>query len=627
MKTFIYSTLFILLLGTISSCEYLDIVPDERPTEEDAFKDPKAAQKFLYSCYSYLPNPRNGSASLDLMTGDEVITAFEHETFARFPKGNYTATTPGISYWNTLFGGLRQCYIMKNNVASVPGLSEKLIKDYSAQADFLIAYYHFLLIRCYGPTILIKEEPDVNTSPEDFLHRSSLEECVQFVADKFDEAAAGSLPAIRTGEEYGLATSIAAKALKARLLLYAASPLFNGNSMYNNLKNNDGTPLFPTSYDPQKWQLVKNATLEAITAAQSANHSLYTNTGYGENGYPDDPVIRTLRYNIIEPANSEILWADTRNEGHYGLQNKSRPYVPGGSWNGVGATLAMLDRFYTENGLPIDEDPSFNYADRFNVVTVSQEDELIARPGEKTVAYNLDREPRFYAWVSFQGGYYEVMSATSSGAYKEDPDFSESTIEGRTYSRLVTSMLKEGNCGRGNRTNNYNPSGFLNKKGCVPSYKTKTNSTGPIEYPWPVIRLAELYLTMAEACVELNDLTNAKQYLNKVRERAGIPPVEEAWNGVAELNQNKLREIVRQERQIELYLENHNFWDMRRWLLAGEAFNKKHFGFDIGANTVEEYANVTEISFNRVFKPANYLLPIPIKDINVNANLVQNPGY
>ncbi|WP_299580388.1 RagB/SusD family nutrient uptake outer membrane protein [uncultured Sunxiuqinia sp.] len=626
MKTSIYSIILAFILLGISSCDYLDIVPDERPTEKDAFKDQKAVQKFLYSCYSYLPNPRDGAASLDLMTGDEVITGFEHETFAKFPKGNYTATTPVISYWNTLFGGLRQCYIMKNNVANVPGLSEKLIKDYTAQADFLIAYYHFLLIKCYGPSILIKEEPDVNTPPEDFSTRSSLDECVQFVVDKFDEAAT-NLPAKRFGEEYGLATSVAAKALKTRILLYAASPLFNGNSRYDDLKNDDGTPLFPTSFDLQKWQLVKDATLDAITTAESENHALYTNSSYGENGYPDDPVIRTLRYNIIEPANSEILWADTRKEGTYGLQNKSRPFVSKASWNGVGPTLAMLDRFYTENGLPISEDPAYNYANRFNVITVEQEDEKVAQPGKKTAVYNLNREPRFYAWVSFHGGYYELMSATSNGAYKDDPDFQESIIEGENYSRLVTSMLKNGNCGRGNRTNNYNPSGFLNKKGCDPSHRTKLSSEGPIEYPWPVIRLAELYLTMAEACVEVNDLANAKKYLNKVRVRAGIPTVEEAWSTVADLSQDKLREIVRQERQIELYLENHNFWDMRRWMLAEEAFNKKHNGFNTEAEDVENYVNVTEIPFNRVFKSANYLLPIPIKDINVNTNLVQNPGY
>ncbi|TKG89863.1 RagB/SusD family nutrient uptake outer membrane protein [Puteibacter caeruleilacunae] len=626
MKISIYLILIIFALAGLSSCEYLDVVPDERPTEDDAFKDPKAAERFLYSCYSFLPNPRSGSASLDMMTGDEVITAFEHETFAKFPKGNYTATTPVISYWNTLFGGLRQCYILRNNIESVPGLSEDLIKDYKGQADFLIAYYHFLLVRCYGPVILIKEEPDINTSPEDFLARSTYDECVDFIVSKFDEAAS-ELTDVRSGEEYGLATSVAAKALKARMLLYAASPQFNGNSQYANLKNNDGTSLMPTSYDVNKWQKAKDAALEAVTAARKSGYALYVNNNYGENGYPKDETQRTLRYNIIEANNPEILWADSRKEGYYGIQNKSRPYVATAAWNGVGLTMAMLDRFYTENGLPIDEDPEYAYADRYNVVTVAPEQADVAKPGEQTVAYNLSREPRYYAWVAFQGGYYEVMSASSNGAYKDDSSFEETKDKGVTYSRLVTSFVKDGNCGRKNRTNNYTPSGCLNKKGVNPSFKAKKNLTGPIEYPWPVIRLAELYLTVAEAAVETNDLSTAKEYLNLVRDRAGIPLVDDAWAGVATLDQDKLREVVRQERQIELYLENHNFWDMRRWLKAEDAFGHKHTGFNIEATSVGAHANVTEIPFNRAFKPANYLLPFPIGDVNINTNLVQNPGY
>lgn len=82
-----------------------------------------------------------------------------------------------------------------------------------------------------------------------------------------------------------------------------------------------------------------------------------------------------------------------------------------------------------------------------------------------------------------------------------------------------------------------------------------TSLQTPYFYPWPVIRLADLYLGYAEACVEVNDLETAKTYLNKVRERAGIPDVETSWSGIAALTQDKMRDIVRQERMVELYLE------------------------------------------------------------------------
>ena len=114
-----------------------------------------------------------------------------------------------------------------------------------------------------------------------------------------------------------------------------------------------------------------------------------------------------------------------------------------------------------------------------------------------------------------------------------------------------------------------------------------------------------------------------------MRTRAGIPTVEESWAKVpgTTLNQAKLREIVRQERMIELYLENQNFWDMRRWLLAEKYFNVKAQGLNIEANTIDEFAQLRTIEFERSFSKTNYLLPIPIQDINKVNKLVNNPGY
>ncbi len=153
------------------------------------------------------------------------------------------------------------------------------------------------------------------------------------------------------------------------------------------------------------------------------------------------------------------------------------------------------------------------------------------------------------------------------------------------------------------------------------------------QIPWPLIRLADLYLGYAECCVETGDLATAREYVNKVRERAGIPNVEDAWanystNPNNPNTQDGLREIVRNERMNEMYLENQNFWDMRRWLLAEKYFNVKAQGMNIDATTIEEFANPTEVIFERKFtSPANYLMPIPTDDINRNTHIVQNPGY
>lgn len=100
-----------------------------------------------------------------------------------------------------------------------------VIEDYTAQADFLIAYFHLLLMKCYGPTVLVKETPKFDTPRENYLSRMPYDECVA-VGCPAGLRCGGTVPETREGNEYGLATSTAAKAFKARLLLYAASPLF-----------------------------------------------------------------------------------------------------------------------------------------------------------------------------------------------------------------------------------------------------------------------------------------------------------------------------------------------------------------------------------------------------------------
>lgn len=633
MKNKFYIIISLIFTLSITSCDFLDIVPDERPVDKDAFEDIHAAKRFMYSCYGYLPMSMDGANSLDLMTGDEVITAFEHETFAGFPKGNYTASVPVISYWNTFFQGIRQCYILLNNIDLVPGMKETVKKDYIAQAKFLIGYYHFLLARCYGPIILIKEEPSILTPASEYLPRTNYDDCITFICDLFDQAAK-DLPNDRAVREYGLATAVVAKAFKAKTLLYAASPLFNGNKeFYSDFVNKDGKQMMPLDYDPAKWSKTKEAFEEAIKTAHDAGHELYTKTDFDQgNSEPEDPIQRRLRYNIIDGGNKEIIWADNRGEGRYGIQNKSLPYSASSAWNGVSPTFAMLNRFYTENGLPVEKDPNYDYDKILDIITVSESDKSKAEPGQRTLYFNMNREPRFYAWIAFQGGYYETLSDQGDGAYSSDRSYIKYEDKGK--GKIVCDFILGGNCARGViggiRQTAYAPTGYLNKKGVSSANEVAKYLKDPIDYPWPIIRLADLYLGYAEACVETGDLEIAKEYLNKVRSRAGIPSVEESWIEIAKetLTQDILRDVVRQERMIELYLENQNFWDMRRWKLAHKYFGVKAKGLNNEPTSIEDFAVIKDVIFERNFEtPTQYLLPIPIEDIQKNEHLVQNPGY
>ena len=138
----------------------------------------------------------------------------------------------------------------------------------------------------------------------------------------------------------------------------------------------------------------------------------------------------------------------------------------------------MLSRFYTKNGLPIEEDKTFDYADRWEPVEVDKAHKDEAYPGRKTQKFNLDREPRYYAWVAFQDGYYEILSASNNGAYSDDANYT--LTSDNTHGRLICDFIIGGNCSRGvdansKRTGDYSPTGFLNKKFVNPDLaKSKT---------------------------------------------------------------------------------------------------------------------------------------------------------
>ncbi len=596
--------IIVIFLTIFSGCEdYLDIVPDERPTDADAFRNPNAALGYLYSCYGWIPNQRSGTSSIDLMTADEVVTAFEHEIFAQFPRGQYTASNPVISYWDNLYKGIRQCYIFINNIDGVAGIETPTKERYKAEANFLIGYYHFLLLRMYGPVVIADQEFDLNMPTSEYPLRATYDETVNFISNKLDEAATGLPIEQPSSNNYGRATSAIAKAVKARMLLYAASPLFNGggeneSSLFNGFTDVNGTQLISTNYEESKWDRAASAALEAINVAEAAGISLYQSSDYPSD-LPADPIEKRLRYVFVDRNTEEMIWAETRQESVYDFQNKSTPYNPGTAWNGVAPTLTILEAFYTENGLPIDKDPEWDYSGRFDIDSTAL---------GNTLALNLDREPRFNSWISYHNDYYEINRGADD--------------------QVLMKFKRNDPHGIQGRSNNYSPTGYLNKKGVAPELEQSRLQIS-VQYPWPVFRLAELYLNYAEALIESGrNLNTAKEYIDKVRLRAGIPTIDEAWAPIGGANDKEtLREIVRQERTIELYLENHRFWDLRRWQIADQYLDERLKGLNIQGETEEEFFQIQEVQFPRSFSQRNYLMPIPQSEINKNELLVQNPGY
>lgn len=636
MKKILYrfNILVMAVISLCTSCDYLNIVPDERAEESDTWKTPKAVKGYLYSCYGYMPEVRKYTASYWL---PEEMTAVTKQNFSSdFKYGLYGPSNLSMTTttWSTIWDGIRQCYKFKEALDNVfsDNISEETIAQYRAEADFLIGYFHFLSLRSYGPTMIIRSVIDQNSPISAFPERSSYDEVVQFINDKLDEAIP-NLPDKWSGDDYGRVTRLQALALKSRMYLYAASPLFNGNTdMYADFKSPiDGRPLIALEYSQEKWQKAAEISKFAIQELEKAGLHLY---GDSEVGKPSDEkpglpneAQRRLRYTILDfNNNSEIIWADTRKDDYYGIQRRTAPRnVKGSNKSDISCmicpTLQSVERFYTKNGLPMDMDKTFDYERRYDYIDAPINNDGNNYDGGvsagKVMRLCIEREPRFYAWVTYHNGFFEF------GKY-EDKDPGNGDPAKRA---IKVKLLKKDPHGRGNRTDHaYSISGFGNKKWSHPSYQGIL-----VEYPMVQFRLAEVYLNYAEALVELNQLDEAKKYIDKIRVRAGIPSVDEAWNNYStkpgyQNTQEGMRQIVRQERINELYFEGHLFFDCRRWKVAEQFEGMPDRGLNTNAVTVEDFTPM-DLPLQRSFHKGQYLMPIPQSEIQKVPHIVQNPYY
>lgn len=591
------------LVCCMSACEYLDIVPNDISTVDDAFKRPNEALNFLYSTYGFMPNENDMFSSIALWGSDELVTPWDrsHYFAKRMVRGEMNASDPFFDYWThngpiDMYDGIRQCYIFLKNIDRTPGFSVQEVTRMKGEVTFLIAYYHFNLLRQYGPIVIMEDEVPFNAPVEEFFAaRRPYDECVAFITQKFDEAAQMLPVQVASSSEAGRVTSLIAQSMKARTLLYAASPLFNGNSeYYAGFANKDGTKLMQTAYDAEKWNAAAVANKTAIDAAEALGIRLYTHTSASTS--PLKAAMQNYRFSMVAPWNSELIWGFSSPEPYYGWQRHSAPRVAGEAYNGQAPSIQMVETYYTKNGLPISVDTEFNYANRYKMA-------------DSTIVLHRNREPRFYASIAFDRGVFEVNNT-----------------------EVVMYLRSNEQHGWSSGQNNYSPTGYLVKKGVHPQTIITKSQSQVINYPWPLIRLAELYLNYAEAMNEFHGPARHDEvikYLDRVRERAGVPGVLEAWSKVNKnsFTKEEMREIIRQERSIELAFEGHRTWDVRRWKIGGEVFNVPAQGLNIRANSTEDFYKVVNTE-NRVFStPASYLFPIRIRELEINQSLVQNPGW
>ena len=619
-----------LLTLVLASCNYLDVVPPETADFKDTMKDREAALGFLYSCYAGFPTLySNYEGDYYQASTDEFALPPLWNLIGQQISWNLVSPTNSAGPWSTCYNNLGQCHIFLKELDELnpSGVTDSDRVRWKAEVKFCEAFYHFTLLNAYGPIPLVTKYYSQNTATSDFPGRSPYDVCVDSISKWFDEAAE-NLPATVQEDELGRATSTACKALKARLLVYAASPLWNGSFPYSSWKNKDGQELVSHIYDAGKWKRALEACNDAITWATTQGERTLFNLATSESIRKNENVplptidnvdsafkervmlMRYLTTTTEDDGNKEIILGVIPSTSELDVYKCALPHgvttyngTPTGGYSGMSPYLFTVEHFYTINGLLPQSDPDFYpQSEWFNSAGLSN---------HNIIKLNANREPRFYAWLGFDGG--EYSSFLSNG--------SPLVIQSRVSSQQGY------NPDRYNRDNNV--TGYLSKKGIQPNIKWRSTDNGQNIRIVPniIIRLAELYLDRAECYAALGETDMALADLNVIRERAGIPDL--TTTDVS--SKMTLMDWVCNERFVELWNENQRYFDLRRWCLAPEYLKA---GTRMGLNAMEkEDPSFTEFNtptkVNQSFQWANrmYLLPIASSELYSNPQLVQAPGY
>ena len=262
-------------LGLLNSCDYLDVVPPEQPVFEDTMKDKSDAVNFLTSCYAGVNSTSPVPFSTYEWSTDESVNPDLWQNNDQKTAWGMWSSTNSAGYWDALYNYNGHVHMFQKILAicNPNGATDDDKACWTAEAEFLKAYYHFRLMSMYGPIPLVDTRLDQSTPTDAFPGRSHYDYAVDWIVKKLDTYM-DDLPAQRTAADWGRATKTAAMALKGRVLLYAASDLWNGRFPYTNWKNNNyetpgyGYELVSRTYDKKKWQRALQANLDAIEYAE-----------------------------------------------------------------------------------------------------------------------------------------------------------------------------------------------------------------------------------------------------------------------------------------------------------------------------------------------------------------------
>ncbi|MBR1574224.1 MAG: RagB/SusD family nutrient uptake outer membrane protein [Bacteroidales bacterium] len=614
---------------TLASCDkFLDRQEDEQMTFEKIWQQRSTTRQYFLNCMGYLPDDSEMFMNSPAIgASDEATCTWAWNVYRLINFGSWNANNLPTGNFNTYYEGIRDCNIFLSRVMTCEdsAATETELKNWYACARWARAYMYFLLMRDFGPVMLLGDEimDFTRTTAELERPRNTWEECVDYVVGEM-EWCADNLPEKQTASDAGLPTKGAALAVISRLQLYAARDLFNGNPAYRTMRNPDGTNLFPVEYDPQKW----------VEAAQAAKAVI--DLGAYELYYDEkDPTNPYLNYYGITQKNwnEELIYCGGgyRSRAYPGPAVHTAPRflsVSGTAYGGWAPTQQQVDAYamangrypimsYDRAGVPV-VDAASGYpsvAGEFSLVSVSNPFLSALGAPDATAtssspAMYRGREPRFYVNVYWPGSQWKHGDQYHAASF---------TIGGE---------------GRGT-AHDYPKSGYMVNRFYDHTQNSYAGQWGYMTFP--TFRLGEIYLNYIEAAIEceLNGVTGegisldtAKSLWDELRARSGVPSVSVAY---PDATTEDLLDLVRRERRVELSQEGHRYYDTRTWKIATETDNGPMYGLNIDIEaTGSDVPNALwqrHVFETRVFRANHYLYPFPQRELDRNHQLTQNYGW
>lgn len=591
-----YSILIVMAMACFTGCndDFLDVKPLDKYSDAAVWEDPVLVQSYVNNIYMGIPYPFTTLMLSSCV--DESMAVWDWESslvtqsqlspsyLAIFDNGFWTGSLRYMT-WNNMYRNVRACNLFFEKIEDVEFPDPAVKEDLIGQVTFLRAYFYHQLVALYGGVPLITK---AYTATDDFqVARNTYEQCIDFIVSECDKAAQilGS-----TGKAY--ASKGAALALKSRVLLYAASDLYNTNGSWADGYSNPELVSYTSGDRAARWQAAKAAAKAVIDLG------LYELYG-GESPATPEAATENFTGLFLNDGNQEDIFLQFYDVLHNTDWDGPNPGLfngPNGwhNWGGNTPTGQLADAFEMNDGTQFDWNNPAHASDPY-----------------------ANRDPRFYATILYEGARWRPRPADVVDA---DP---LGMVQVGNYDKNGT--IVPGLDTRKSPIEDWNGSytGYYLRKFIDPSINHQYDKQ---QLPWRRFRYAEILLNYAEACLELGEEEEARTYMNKIRARAAMPAITESGD--------QLMARYRNERRVELAYEEHRFYDVRRWMIAPSVYEDAQ-----GVMITGDMAPDGTI-FNRVYAPdpsvqqrewnpnnSFYFLPIKLDEMNRNELLIQNPQY